>query len=200
MDRTVIRRSPEAQAFRAERVIAAASKLASAGGYDAVQMREVAKLAGVSLSTLYRYYPSKDSLIRAVESGQLARLRDDVIARPPKGRSAGTRAAEVFIRAFHAMERDRGYAHAIMCTQEVPRPLDSPQAQREAPEENDFVDIAAFAAWGPDHRTAETEYRALHMLESLWTSSVIHWLNGDLSRGYVEDRLRFAASRLLEAD
>ncbi len=196
----MIRRSPEAQAFRAERVIAAAAKLASAGGYEAVQMREVARLAPVSLSTLYRYYPSKDALIQAVERSQLERLREDVTLRPPRGRSPWARAAEVFIRAFHAMERNRGYAHAIMCTLEVPRPLDSPRAQREGRDEHDFVDIAALAAWGPEHQTTETEYRALHMLESLWTSSVVHWLNGDLSGTYVEDRLRFAAERLLDDD
>ena len=51
------------QAARRERVIAAAVDLASEGGYDAVQMRDVATTAGVALGTIYRYFSSKDHLL-----------------------------------------------------------------------------------------------------------------------------------------
>lgn len=189
-------RTPEAQAFRAERVIAAAATLAAAGGYDAVQMREVARMAELSLATLYRYYPSKDELMRAVIAGEVSRLREDMVRRPPTQRSAHGRASEVFVRSFRAMRMNRGFAHAAMCSYNVPLPFDHPQVDEEL--SNNFVDIAAYAAWGPDHRTTKSEYRALHMLQSLWGSSIISWLNGYMSPEYVEGRLRFAAQRLLE--
>ena len=47
-------------AARKERLIAAATALAAEGGYDAVQMRDVAARAEVALGTLYRHYASKD--------------------------------------------------------------------------------------------------------------------------------------------
>ena len=54
-----------AQRERRDRMLEAAMKLAAEGGYDAVQMREVADGAGVALGTLYRYFPSKVHLLVA---------------------------------------------------------------------------------------------------------------------------------------
>ncbi len=46
------------QAARRERVVRAALDLGAAGGYDSVQMRDVATSAGVALGTIYRYFSS----------------------------------------------------------------------------------------------------------------------------------------------
>ncbi|MER6981873.1 TetR family transcriptional regulator [Streptomyces carpinensis] len=196
-------RTPEARAFRAERVLDAGMALATRGGYDAVQMREVARIAGVALSTLYRYYPSKDALITAATRAQLRQLREDIGRRPPRQRSPEGRAAEVLHRAFLAMQYNRGWAHAALSSFQTPRPLEKQSADAaseiEEVDKNAFADIMALAAWGPAHRTTAAEYRALHMLVSLWNSSVIDWLNGWLTPETVEERLKFAAKRLLPA-
>ena len=55
-----------AQQARYDRVIAVATDVLSAGGLEAVQMKDLAQRAGVSLATLYRYFPSKDYLLLAV--------------------------------------------------------------------------------------------------------------------------------------
>lgn len=54
---------PASQAARRERILDAAIALAEEGGYEAVQMREVAERADVALGTLYRYFPSKTHLL-----------------------------------------------------------------------------------------------------------------------------------------
>ncbi|WP_214102669.1 TetR family transcriptional regulator [Acrocarpospora catenulata] len=190
-------RSPEAQAFRADRVIETARQLATEGGYEAVQMREVAKRARVALATLYRYYPSKDDLIRAFVDAQVRLLRADVVARPPQDANPGARAAAVFIRAFHAMTRDRGFAQAAMCIYHTPQPLGTQARPIEEGHRASFIDIAAYAAWGSGHQPTDDEYLALYLLESLLNSSVISWLNGHMTPDYVERRLWFAAARLL---
>jgi AcrR family transcriptional regulator len=59
--RSTSRRST--QQDRRERILDAAVELAEDGGYDAVQMREVAERADVALGTLYRYFPSKTHLL-----------------------------------------------------------------------------------------------------------------------------------------
>ncbi len=51
------------QAGRRARVLQVSMSLASQGGYDAVQMRDVAAQAEVALGTLYRYFSSKDVLL-----------------------------------------------------------------------------------------------------------------------------------------
>src|SRR5262249_57103235 len=55
------------QAARRARVLDAALALATEGGYDAVQMRDVASRAQVALGTIYRYFSSKDHLLAACQ-------------------------------------------------------------------------------------------------------------------------------------
>jgi AcrR family transcriptional regulator len=62
-DGAAVRTPPASQLARRERILDAAVELASEGGYDAVQMREVADRADVALGTLYRYFPSKVHLL-----------------------------------------------------------------------------------------------------------------------------------------
>src|SRR3954449_9495585 len=48
------------------RAVTAARSLAEEGGYEAVQMRDVVRRSGLSSSTIYRYFTSKDHLLAAV--------------------------------------------------------------------------------------------------------------------------------------
>jgi len=94
-----LRRSLSArQLARRERIVSAATALASEGGYDAVMMKDVAARAGVALGTLYRYFASKDHLLAesllAWGSALGLRLRTS----PPRGATPGERVAAVFRR------------------------------------------------------------------------------------------------------
>ena len=51
------------QRARRERILAAVLELAAEGGYDAVQVREVAARANVALRTIYNYYESRENLL-----------------------------------------------------------------------------------------------------------------------------------------
>ena len=51
------------QRARRERIVAAVLELAAEGGYDAVQVREVAARAHVALRTIYNYYDSRENLL-----------------------------------------------------------------------------------------------------------------------------------------
>jgi AcrR family transcriptional regulator len=59
-DSTQLARSQRA---RRERIVAAVLELASEGGSDAVQVREVAARANVALRTIYNYYDSRENLL-----------------------------------------------------------------------------------------------------------------------------------------
>src|SRR6185295_14720485 len=56
---------PPGQQERRERIVQAAISLLERGEYDAIQMRDVAREAGVALATLYRYFTSKEHLYAA---------------------------------------------------------------------------------------------------------------------------------------
>lgn len=57
-------RAPKpAQQERYERILIAAIETARQEGYDAVQMRSIAKRSGASLATVYTYFTSRDYLV-----------------------------------------------------------------------------------------------------------------------------------------
>ncbi|GAA1705889.1 TetR family transcriptional regulator [Microbacterium sediminicola] len=58
--------STPAQRQRYATLIAEAKSLLESGGDDALQMKELSRRTGVALSTIYRYFPSKQWLILAV--------------------------------------------------------------------------------------------------------------------------------------
>src|SRR5207244_2412704 len=82
---TVAGKRARNQAARRQRVIEAAMALATQGGYDAVQMRDVAATADVALGTLYRYFPSKDHLLIAAQEEWAQALRQRLAQKPPRG-------------------------------------------------------------------------------------------------------------------
>jgi AcrR family transcriptional regulator len=91
------------QQERRRRVLEAAMSLASEGGYEAVQMRDVAERAGVALGTVYRYFNSKDHLLAAslvYWSDQLAEVLTDA---PARGDNAAERVANLLERAMRAV-------------------------------------------------------------------------------------------------
>ena len=83
------------QEARRQRVIEAAIELATEGGYDAVQMREVAAAAGVALGTIYRYFSSKDHLLAEAQVEWLLDLDRRVSRRPPRGDTTADRVIDV---------------------------------------------------------------------------------------------------------
>lgn len=191
-------RTSEVRAARIERMIRAAIELAGQGGYEAVQMREVARIAKVAMATLYRYYPSKSQLLLAAVRYEMAKLSDDVTRRRPRGATPEIRAGEVFARAFQAMRNDPGFAHAALSVRQAPVPFGAHETSRSpAGHDNTFVDIAAAAAWGTDHEVTAAQYLTLHMVESLWIGCTIDWLNGRLTAEAADERIRLAARKLL---
>ncbi len=76
------RTQSKSQNSRRERILDAAVELAEDGGYDAVQMREVAERAEVALGTLYRYFPSKTHLLVSALGRTFVELQSSVKVSP----------------------------------------------------------------------------------------------------------------------
>lgn len=78
---------PKWRATRRARILAAAAGLLRGGDLTALNMDDVAAEAGIGKATLYRYFPSKDTLLFAVFDaglGALAdRLRDCAVIEDP---------------------------------------------------------------------------------------------------------------------
>lgn len=63
-------------------IAAAALELFARDGYDAVGLDAVAEESGVSLRTLYRYFPTKDELLSPIVAEGTAGLADRLAERP----------------------------------------------------------------------------------------------------------------------
>jgi AcrR family transcriptional regulator len=106
-------------AARKRRLLSAATELAAEGGYDAVQMRDVAARAEVAIGTLYRHYASKDQLLLAALAHQASTLRERLDQRPPRGDAPAERVADVLRRASRALERQPRVTHAMVTAMSV---------------------------------------------------------------------------------
>ena len=85
-ERTIARKLPVQERSRrtVEAILDAAARLFVERGYAATTTNHVAEAAGVSVGSLYQYFPSKDALVVALDLRHLdraeARLRDELAA------------------------------------------------------------------------------------------------------------------------
>ena len=116
-----IRRKPQQERSRSrvEAILEVALELVVEQGSEALAMREVARRAGVQISSVYQYFPSKAAIIRELAKRNLERVRellqDEVAAllaehdgRPPVAVAVGR-----VVDAYFAHYRDQPDAVAV---------------------------------------------------------------------------------------
>jgi AcrR family transcriptional regulator len=72
---------------RHNRILASATRLFRARGYEAVKIEEIAETAEVSVGTIYNYYKNKGDILVALvalEVNEVLALGEKVVAAPPK--------------------------------------------------------------------------------------------------------------------
>ncbi|MEV4559784.1 TetR family transcriptional regulator [Kitasatospora sp. NPDC049285] len=181
------------QAERRRGILRAATALAARGGYEAVQMREVAESAQVALGTLYRYFPSKVHLLVAVMREQLEQLHEQVRRRPPGGADPAGRVAEALTTAFHALQREPRLAEAMVralsfADRSVGSEVD------EVAQVTSAIVLEAARLPGPP---GAAQQAALRVIGHTWHATLLAWLSGRASLAEVRADLHTAA-RLLD--
>jgi TetR/AcrR family transcriptional regulator, cholesterol catabolism regulator len=106
--------STPAQHDRYQRMLQAATAMLASGGEDALQMKELAERAAVSLATLYRYFPSKDHLLLAISQSRYENAFRRISAEPPRGATAQERVTNHLLREFRAEQRDQRLTAALV--------------------------------------------------------------------------------------
>jgi TetR/AcrR family transcriptional regulator, cholesterol catabolism regulator len=181
------------QAVRRERVIKAAMELAAEGGYDAVQMRDVASRAHVALGTIYRYFASKDHLLAATLVEFSRDIQGRIERQPPRGTTAADRVVDVVRRAMRAIERQPRLGKAMVTAISSPDPaVTDCQAQMTV--------IMMQLLAGPMGEVEPARARdVVTVLSHVWFSSLLGWVNDWSNVGDVGDELESAARLLLPA-
>ena len=189
-DLTTLTRS---QAARRDRVIRAALDLGASGGYDAVQMRDVATSAGVALGTIYRYFSSKDHLLAAAMVEWTHDLERRVGQKPPKGDTTTDRVIDVLRRATRAMEKEPKLSESVVTA------LLSPDRGAAACQEEVSASMTRIlsTALGDDF-DPEFKTQATRTLGHVWFSALIGWVNGWSGMEKVADELEIATHLVLD--
>lgn len=183
--------TPE-QLERRQRLIDAAFELGAEGGYDAVQMRDVAVTANVALATIYRNFSSKDHLLSAAMVEWTGRLRNRVAQRPPKGDTAAEQMIDVLDRACAAMARQPKLSVALI------RAQSSADAGPVGGRSEVRRSIASMGDGILAHLDPEVRRDIVAVLGHVWYSNLVSWANGRSSFERVTEELARACHVLID--
>jgi AcrR family transcriptional regulator len=163
-----------AQRARRERILAATLALAARGGYDAVQLREVAERSEVALGTLYRYFPSKIHLLVSAMKEETDRLAARLSRRQVPGKTRAERVSFVLERSTRSLQRDPLLTEAMIRALMAADASVAAEVSAVRQGMSDLI-VAAMRGEGPsdDH---DEELAAI--LQDVWFARQIAWLGG----------------------
>jgi len=183
----------KSQAARRQRVLVAALQLGADGGYDAVQMRDVAASAEVALGTIYRYFPSKDALLAAAMVEWMEDLERRVTTRAPQGQTTTERVYDVLRRAVATMERQPKLAEAVITA----LTSDDREAGGASTATTDVMQRVMLRAF-PEGTDPTMEANIARVLGHVWFSCLVAWSNGVGDLAWVGDELETACHLLCD--
>jgi len=189
--RVLPRSLTRAQEARRQRVIDAAMELGLEGGYEAVQMRDVAARAHVAMGTVYRYFSSKDHLLAAALVFWVEQLDARLAQVPARGAVASERVIDVLERALRAMGRQPRLVAAVFASLASPD-VAAIECQQQMGAVMDGIIIRAIGEPQPPDHAERTR-----IIGHVWYSSLVGWVNGWSDMDRVRDELAVAVHLLL---
>lgn len=161
-----------------EAILEAAAQVFERHGYAAGTTNRVAERAGVSIGSLYQYFPSKDAILVALTERHLERGTERLMplalafARDPPPVRDGL---ERLVEGMAALHADAPRLHRVLF-EECPRPP-ALQARLEAANEQAVAAIAAWLGTRPEVAVADVTLAAelvVQVVEGVTHRLVIH--------------------------
>jgi len=178
------------QHARRKRLLAAAMDLAAEGGYESVQMRDVARRANVALGTLYRYFSSKDHLLAAMGAEWTRDI--DLRGRPLHGKTSAERVMNYIYRATRALEREPKLADAII------KSLSAPDQDAEDAQHAVGGLLRDIIEQELEHLEADERTGIRDIIGQVWYSNLVMWVSGRRSLRKVYESMEIACRLLLD--
>ena len=182
-----------AQQARRQRVIDADMALGLDGGYDAVQMRDVAARADVAMGTVYRYFTSKDHLLAATLVYWVEQLAVRIEQHPPQGDLPSDRVLDVLDRALRAMGRQPRLVAAVFTS------LSSPDPAAVGCQQQITLLMEGIIAGAMGEPVVPDMSERARMIGHVWYSALVGWINGWSTMARVHDELAVSVRLLLPA-
>ena len=182
-----------AQRARRARIIQATLALASRGGYEAVQMREVAERSEVALGTLYRYFPSKIHLLVSAMAFELERMRSRLQRKSIPGSTRQERVSFVLERTTRSLQRDPNLTEALVRAMMA---ADANVANEVTGVRDQMTDLIMQAMRQGDGQSDDDAALA-NVLQDVWFARQIAWLGGRTDSESVWDEIEQAIGLVL---
>jgi AcrR family transcriptional regulator len=164
-----------------------------AGGEDALQMKELSLRAGVSVATLYRYFPAKDHVLLAILLSRYSAALARVTAQVPPGASARERVTAHLLREFRAEQREpRLTAALVRVFSETSRSYSDILERTEQLHLQMLEHVA-----GAGQPISEQQRRLLPVVQGIFGTATRRWLAGVASPAQARFEIRVGC-RLLD--
>lgn len=173
-------------------MLASSLELAAEGGWDAVQMREVAARSDVAIGTLYRYFPSKENLLVSVMLQQIRDLSGRISRRPPTGKQSADRVEEVLARANKALQSTPDVTTAMI---KALVSGNTDVALVVAMVRDEMRGLLAFA-YDDSGTVSDDELLRIDLLSDIWLATLISWICGIEDPDAMQVRLAEAVGSL----
>jgi AcrR family transcriptional regulator len=188
-----------AQRDRRKRILDATIALASAGGFDEVQMRAVADRAEVALGTLYRYFPSKIHLLVSALARELETGLANLDRKPVPGDTPADRVMYVLDRTTRSLQRDPNLTEALTRAFMF---ADASVANEIRVVDSHVTRMLLRAMHDPAVPTEEIEpteedLAIAKVISDVWLASQVQWVTGRASADDVGRSLDVAVRLLL---
>ena len=156
-------------------------------------MKDLAQRAGVSLATLYRYFPSKEYVLLAVSLARYQEAAHKVFAEVPRGDSVRERVTNHLLREFRAQQREPHLTAAL--TQVMTETKRSYSSIIETTEHLYLQILRHVAAGGGP--LSEQQQKLLAIVRDIFSAAVRRWVAGAYSPAEVKFQIE-TGCQLLE--
>jgi len=167
-------------------------RLAADGGYEAVQMREVAALSDVALGTIYRYFNSKDAVLVAGMAGWIGLARKSIAAEGIVADRPADQLLAVLESAVRSSISEPKLTAALITALAS---TEAEVAEVKLEVEHEMAGMISDALGGFEGVDVDGVRR---VVGHVWFSAIVSWVGGLRPASSVMDELERAAHLLLD--
>jgi AcrR family transcriptional regulator len=181
------------------RILETAIELAEKGGFDNVRLRDVAAQADVALGTLYKRFPSKESILVAALELEAEKLEKRLTKKPFEAETSLERVLEFFDQVSRTLFRKPNLGRAVL------RALtsgDEDLTEQVASFHQRMTNMIVAALRGslitaiyPE--PSNDELMVAFIMQQQWFAALVGWMGGLISKPMVIDQLRITLTVVL---
>jgi AcrR family transcriptional regulator len=181
------------------RILETAIELAEKGGFDNVRLRDVAAQAEVALGTLYKRFPSKESILIDALELEAEKLEKQLSKKPMDGEDPLERILNFFDRMSRTLFRKPNLGRAVL------RALtsgDEDLTEQVASFHQRITNMIVASSRGslitsivPE--PSNDELIVAFITQQQWFAALVGWMGGLINRPMVVEQLRITLSLVL---